>query len=220
MLICREESQSRNKFASTLRYHNGDARVYTDALLWGCANMTLTGDRWHGEIGKFRVNVIRDNLQWCERDLGRLIWHNTELEAAVSLFEKARKGNGIRNCSRELYRKDILTRAVAWLEGSRIITLNWLLPILGSQFPLTFQIREDAEDERIYSGYTRPCLGKISPFVSWISTHLSPFLPPLTVSQQWELLLICSCPSDLSQRRLSGIAEHCWISVHPIAEAG
>lgn len=35
--------------------------------------MTLTGDRWHGEIGKFRVNVIRDNLQWCERDLGRLI---------------------------------------------------------------------------------------------------------------------------------------------------
>lgn len=131
MLICREEGQSRNKFAITLCYHDGYARVYTYALLWGCANVTLTGDRWHVEIGKFRVNVIRDNLQWCERDLGRLMWHNTELEAAVSLFEEARKGNGMRICSLELCRKDIPTRAVTWLEGSRIIVLNWLAPHLG-----------------------------------------------------------------------------------------
>lgn len=138
VLICREEGQPRNKFATTLCYHDGCARVYTYAFLWGCASLTLTGDRWHVEIGKFRVNEIRDNLQWCERDLGRLMWHNTELEAAMTLLEEERRGNGLRIYSLELYRKDVLTRAVTWLEGSRIITLNWLSPHFGISVPSHF----------------------------------------------------------------------------------
>lgn len=195
VLICREEGQSRNKFAITLCYPDGCANVSTCMFVWGCANLTLTGDRWCIEIGKFRVNLIRDNLQWCEQDLGQLMWHHTELEAAVTLFEGERKGNGISICCLELHRKDILTRAVAWLEGSRIITLNWISPILGSQFPLPFQTWEDAEGEgalrSLNLSVVWPCLGKIYSCVFWISSHLFLSHPPSPSSGKWELVPIC-----------------------------